>query len=63
MLTPEDFGLSARHYRIQDHQLIEAMPDRCPAGHVLGRDDVLVSNYPCARCTGRGHRSLAVSAP
>ena len=56
VLTPEDFGLSARHFRIHGHQLVEAMPDRCPAGHVLGRNNVLVSNYPCVGCTGRSHR-------
>ena len=35
VLTRDDFGLSDRHYRIQGHELFEAMPDRCPTGHVL----------------------------
>jgi len=42
MLTPDDFGLSDQHYRIHGHQLSEAMPDRCPAGHVLGENTVLI---------------------
>jgi|GEM_PF-3288662 len=57
MLTPDDFGLSDRHYRIQGHELIEAMPDRCPAGHALGKNNILLSNHPCTGCTGSSHRT------
>jgi len=57
MLTPDDFGLSDRHYRIQGHQLSEAMPDRCPAGHILGKNSILLSNHPCTSCTGSSHRT------
>ena len=38
VLKPDDFGLSDRHYRIRGHQLSEVMPDRCPAGHPLGKN-------------------------
>ncbi len=57
MLTPRDFGLSARHYRVQGQQLAEAMPARCPNGHPLGTDTVLIGNHPCVACTGTGHRT------
>ena len=42
MLTPDDFGLSDRHYLIRGHQLFEATPERCPAGHPLGKNNVLI---------------------
>ncbi len=57
MLTPDGFNLSARHYRIEGHNLIEACPPRCPQGHPLGRDTVLIGNHPCVQCTGSGHRT------
>ena len=57
VLKPDDFGLSDRHYRIRGHQLSEMMPDRCPAGHPLGKETVLVSNHPCVMCTGSSHRT------
>src|SRR6478672_11285958 len=54
--TPGDFGLSDRHYRIRGHELAEAMPDRCPAGHILEKNTILVSNHPCTSCNGSSHR-------
>lgn len=57
MLTPNDFGLSDWHYRIQGQQLSEAMPNRCPSGHLLGKNTVLIGNHPCVNCTGSSHRT------
>ena len=56
-LTPDDFGLSPKHYRIVDHTLIEKWPKLCPNQHALGRDRSLVGNYPCTQCNGRPHRT------
>ncbi|HZM65944.1 MAG TPA: hypothetical protein VFC16_06550 [Nakamurella sp.] len=57
MLTPDDFGLSDRHYRIRGHELFEAMPEHCPTGHVLGNNNILLSSHPCTNCTGSSHRT------
>jgi len=57
MLTPGQFGLSARHYKIDGQRMIEALPPRCPHGHLLTRDTVLIGNHPCVKCTGSGHRT------
>ena len=66
MLTPDDFGLSDRHYRVHGQQLSEAMPDRCPAGHVLGENTVSsaiirASSAP-APVTARGDAASAMPA-
>jgi hypothetical protein len=57
MAAPKDWGLSEQHYRIRGRELAEAMPDRCPSGHPLGRDTVLIGNHPCVKCTGSSHRT------
>ena len=57
MGTAEDWGLSRQHYRMRGRELAEVMPDRCPAGHLLGRDTVLIGNHPCVKCTGFSHRT------
>lgn len=57
MGTPEAWGLSALHYWIRGDQLSEAIPSRCPSGHRLSRDSVLIGNHPCVACTGAGHRT------
>ena len=46
--SPGQYGLSDRHFRINPgEQLQEARPPRCPAGHRLGPDQVLVGALPC----------------
>jgi hypothetical protein len=57
VLTPGDFGLSQRHYRVDGQRMVEAMPGRCPAGHPMGENTVLIGNHPCVKCTGSSHRT------
>jgi hypothetical protein len=57
VLEPEQFGLSADHYRISGMRMTETAPPRCPRGHPLGRDTVLIGNHPCVKCTGSSHRT------
>lgn len=37
------------------HGMVEQAPARCPVGHPLGADTVLVASHPCG-CTTVAHR-------
>ena len=37
------------------HGMVERSPDRCPTGHPLGPDTVLIASHPCG-CTTLAHR-------
>jgi len=36
--------------------IVERAPTRCPSGHRLGPDTMLVAAHPCL-CVGSGHRT------
>lgn len=57
MVTPADFGLSPRHFRIRGrHEMVELTPSLCPNGHRFENGSYLTGNSPCVACTGSSHR-------
>lgn len=44
------------HHRAQGMGMVELAPSRCPAGHRLGAEEVLIGTQPCM-CAGIPHRT------
>jgi len=53
---PGRFGRHPDYYCFAGMRLTEIPPPRCPAGHDLGHDHVLVGSHPCL-CAGTSHRT------
>jgi hypothetical protein len=46
----------SRHHRTRGIGIVELAPKRCPNGHPLGAQQVLVGSQPCL-CAGIPHRT------